>query len=181
MKNMDKKRNVEVIGPITLPILVSPKKVVKFKLSLYKFPKTSQLLLYKGNVQGQNGILVRIVSQCLLAHVFNSKLCDCYWQLRKAINIIAKGKRGILIYSLDQDGRGIGIENHIRLLKEEERWLKLGLPTKKRRLKEDIRNYEDVSKILSSLKIRNIRLLTNNSSKVSSLKKSGLKVVQIPI
>ncbi|HEX2802942.1 MAG TPA: GTP cyclohydrolase II [Sphingomicrobium sp.] len=119
--------------------------------------------------------LVRLHSECLTGDVFGSLKCDCGPQLKEALRLIAAAGGGILLY-LRQEGRGIGIANKIRAYALQDR----GFDTVDSNLRlgfaDDERDYEQAAAILRSLGVDEVRLLTNNTSKVAGLEKAGIRV-----
>ncbi|HTI33204.1 MAG TPA: 3,4-dihydroxy-2-butanone-4-phosphate synthase, partial [Miltoncostaea sp.] len=71
------------------------------------------LAMVKGDVAGEQDVLVRVHSECLTGDVFGSQRCDCGEQLRAAMRMIAEEGRGVLLY-IAQEGRGIGLLNKLR-------------------------------------------------------------------
>ena len=70
------------------------------------------MALVKGHID-ESPTLVRVHSGCLTSDVFGSLRCDCRDQLHRAMAVIEKEGKGVLLY-LNQEGRGIGLLNKIR-------------------------------------------------------------------
>jgi 3,4-dihydroxy 2-butanone 4-phosphate synthase / GTP cyclohydrolase II len=142
----------------------------------------SLIALVKGDVAGEEEVLVRVHSECLTGDVFSSLRCDCGLQLRLALEMIEKEGKGVLLYIIGHEGRGIGLTHKLKayMLQEEgrdtvEANLELGFPP-------DARDYGIGAQILSDLGLSTMRLLTNNPSKRVGLEGYGLKVVErIPL
>ena len=134
--------------------------------------------LIKGDVTGEEPMLVRVHSSCMTGDIFGSLRCECGEQLHLAMQLIEKEGRGAIIY-LSQEGRGIGLMDKIRAYKLQEN----GLDTVDANLhlghKADERDYGVGANILHSLGIRNMRLMTNNPVKRIGLEGYGVKISEI--
>ncbi|MEI6123338.1 MAG: bifunctional 3,4-dihydroxy-2-butanone-4-phosphate synthase/GTP cyclohydrolase II [Bacteroidota bacterium] len=154
-----------------------------FKLTLYREITTGQLnmALTKGSWGNDEPILVRVHSSCMTGDIFGSCRCDCGNQLHHAMQIIEKEGKGIVIY-MNQEGRGIGLENKLKSYHLQE----LGYDTieanEKLGFKADERDYGIGAQIIRDLGASKIRLITNNPKKKSGLIGYGIEIVEnIPI
>jgi 3,4-dihydroxy 2-butanone 4-phosphate synthase/GTP cyclohydrolase II len=122
-------------------------------------------------------VLVRVHSECLTGDVFGSLRCDCGRQLKKAMEIIGKEKRGAVLY-MSQEGRGIGLMDKIRAYSLQDKGLDTVEANEILGHKPDLRDYGIGAQILVDLGIKDIRLLTNNPRKIVGLEGYGLRVVE---
>jgi 3,4-dihydroxy 2-butanone 4-phosphate synthase/GTP cyclohydrolase II len=134
--------------------------------------------LVKGDVGAGEPLLVRAHSQCLTGDTFGSARCDCGEQLRLSMEMIEKEGRGVVLYILNHEGRGIGLANKIRAYAIQdggadtvEANRRLGFPT-------DQRDYGIGAQILVALGVRRLRLITNNPRKFIGLTGYGLEIVE---
>lgn len=139
------------------------------------------VVLYKGQWREDEPVLVRMHSSCMTGDIFGSQRCDCGEQLHKAMRMIEKEGRGLIVY-LSQEGRGIGLMNKIAAYKLQEQGedtvdanIHLGFQP-------DEREYGVGAEILREMGIGKLRLITNNPVKRVGLESYGLEIVEnVPI
>jgi 3,4-dihydroxy 2-butanone 4-phosphate synthase / GTP cyclohydrolase II len=131
--------------------------------------------LVYGDVDGGEGVLVRMHSKCLTGDVFHSMRCDCGWQLHTAMRMIAEAGRGVIVY-LDQEGRGIGLLNKLKAYELQDQGADTVEANEQLGFKPDLRNYGIGAQILLDLGLRSIRVITNNPKKLVGLEGYGLRV-----
>jgi GTP cyclohydrolase II len=131
--------------------------------------------IIKGEVFEAEDVQVRLHSECLTGDVMGSLRCDCRDQLESALQIIGQLDKGIVLY-LRQEGRGIGLTNKIRAYSLQDQ----GLDTVEANLalgfRDDERDYAVAAHMLHSLRIKSIRLMTNNPKKLDQLTQYGVKI-----
>ena len=142
-----------------------PTKYGNFNIVGYQNKTTGEhhVALTMGDVGNGEPVLCRVHSECLTGDVFGSKRCDCGQQLEKAMEMVAKEGRGIILY-LRQEGRGIGLINKLKAYELQEQGLdtvdanlKLGFPA-------------------------DMRIMTNNPAKITGLSGYGIEIVErVPI
>lgn len=157
---------------------ILPTRYGPFQMVVYEAPLGKEhVALTVGMVADGAPVLVRLHSECLTGDVFGSSRCDCGEQLDDSLCLLQDQGRGILLY-MRQEGRGIGLTNKIRAYALQDQGydtveanLRLGLP-------EDMREYGDAAVMLADLGVRQVRLLTNNPSKIAGLIDHGIDVVE---
>ena len=77
------------------------------------------IAIIKGDVKGEEPVLVRVHSSCATGDIFGSMRCDCGEQLHQALRMIEKEGKGAVIY-LNQEGRGIGLMEKMKAYKLQE-------------------------------------------------------------
>ncbi|MDP3260004.1 MAG: bifunctional 3,4-dihydroxy-2-butanone-4-phosphate synthase/GTP cyclohydrolase II [Thermodesulfovibrionales bacterium] len=139
------------------------------------------IALVKGEIKHEDEVLVRVHSECLTGDVFGSKRCDCGEQLHKAMELIKKEGKGVVLY-MRQEGRGIGLVNKLKSYELQDKGLDTVEANIKLGFKPDLRDYGIGAQILVDLGVRKMRLMTNNPKKIIGLEGYGLKVVErVPV
>ncbi|HNW99305.1 MAG TPA: bifunctional 3,4-dihydroxy-2-butanone-4-phosphate synthase/GTP cyclohydrolase II [Bacteroidales bacterium] len=141
----------------------------------------THIALVKGSWNKEESVLVRVHSSCVTGDIFGSCRCDCGAQLHKAMQMIEEEGKGAIIY-MHQEGRGIGLLNKLKAYHLQEK----GKDTVEANIalgfKADERDYGIGAQILRDLKIKKLRLITNNPTKRAGLTGYGIKIVEnIPI
>lgn len=161
-----------------------PTDVGEFTLCLYhnNLDGKEHLALIVGDVEGeaaagQPPVLVRVHSECFTGDVLGSRRCDCGPQLTAAMSRIAAEGRGVILY-LRQEGRGIGLLEKLRAYNLQD----MGYDTVDANLllghQPDLRDYRVAAEMLKDLRVRSLRLMTNNPDKIDGLERCGLVVTE---
>ena len=148
-------------------------------------PTCQAMVLVHRNKDAGNGHtipVVRVHSGCVTGDIFHSLRCDCYPQLQASLDRILSSPVGVLVYLPYQEGRGIGLVNKIRAYALQDQGydtvdanVAIGAPI-------EARDYDLAAHILFDLGYPEIRLLTNNPTKVAALQAEGISVAeQLPL
>jgi 3,4-dihydroxy 2-butanone 4-phosphate synthase/GTP cyclohydrolase II len=150
-----------------------------FDLIAYRQIDTDEihLALVKGSWSEDEPILVRVHSSCMTGDIFGSCRCDCGEQLHKAMQIIEKEGKGLILY-MNQEGRGIGLLNKLKAYKLQEQ----GLDTVEANLNlgfsMDQRDYGIGAQIIRDLGVSKLKLISNNPVKRAGLIGYGLEIIE---
>lgn len=160
---------------VVLPTNFGDFNIIPFK---QKSNGVEHLALIKGTWEHDEPILTRVHSSCMTGDIFGSMRCECGDQLHKAMQLIEKEGKGVIVYMM-QEGRGIGLFNKIAAYKLQDQ----GLDTVDANLhlgfNADERDYGVGAQILRNLGVTKMKLLTNNPVKRVGLEAYGLEVTQV--
>ncbi|MCZ8518171.1 MULTISPECIES: GTP cyclohydrolase II [Paenibacillus] len=187
---------IYLVGPITLPVSLyeetvvfqwycwlnckeveaEPERIVA-KLSSINLAELQQSsVLVHGDFRGAGEALIRLHSICHTGDIFGSKRCDCGFQLKRSMKMIADHGSGALFYLANHEGRGIGLfSKALAYILQENGYdtvdanLQLGFV-------DDARDYRDAVSVLKELRDKPVTVITNNPKKVDALKSSGMDV-----
>ncbi len=156
-----------------------PTNLGEFRLHLFTsvVDKKEHIALVKGEIKGDEPVLVRVHSECLTGDVFHSLRCDCHDQLISAIEAIESEGKGVLLY-MRQEGRGIGLGNKIKAYDLQDQGFDTVEANEELGFQADLRDYGIAAQILCELGLKKIKLLTNNMKKVTGLTGYGLEITQ---
>jgi 3,4-dihydroxy 2-butanone 4-phosphate synthase / GTP cyclohydrolase II len=137
----------------------------------------THLALIKGTWAKDEAVMVRVHSSCVTGDIFGSCRCDCGGQLHKAMEMVEKEGKGVILYMF-QEGRGIGLVNKLKAYKLQE----MGRDTVEANLelgfKMDERDYGVGASILRDLGVSKLRLISNNPKKRAALLGYGLEIIE---
>jgi 3,4-dihydroxy 2-butanone 4-phosphate synthase / GTP cyclohydrolase II len=169
---------IEEIVRVDMPTMYGDFKLIAFR---EKTTNNEHIALIKGEWQKDEPVLTRVHSSCFTGDILGSLRCDCGEQLHKAMLMVQKEGRGVILY-MNQEGRGIGLVNKLKAYKLQEQGmdtveanLHLGFPM-------DKRDYGIGAQILRHLGISKLRLMSNNPKKRAGLLGYGIEIVEtVPI
>jgi len=137
--------------------------------------------LVKGEIDPEEPVLVRVHSECLTGDVLHSLRCDCGDQLHRAMEMIEKEGKGVIVY-MRQEGRGIGLINKLKAYHLQDRGRDTVEANVELGFEPDLRDYGIGAQILVSLGVRKMRMMTNNPKKIIGLDGYALEVTErVPI
>lgn len=153
-----------------------PTKYGKFKIKAYKDGNQEHLAIMSQDFENIDAPYVRIHSECLTGDTLGSLKCDCQNQLDLSLKFIAQ-KGGLVIYHR-QEGRNIGLVNKVNAYALQDQ----GRDTIQANLElgfgEDDRDYSIVGYIFNDLKVKKLKLITNNPKKIEYVESLGIEIVE---
>ncbi|WP_436494870.1 GTP cyclohydrolase II [Actinokineospora sp. HUAS TT18] len=155
----------------------------KFRAVAFRLGGHEHMALVFGKIHLRERVLVRVHSECMTGDIFGAMRCECGEQLNSALDAIVAEGSGVLIYLRGHEGRGIGLVAKVRThVLQDEQGLDtldsataLGLPV-------DVRDYSPAAVVLRHLRVRSVRLMSNNPDKIDALESHGIPVAdRVPL
>lgn len=166
---------IEELVRVDMPTKYGHFTLVAFK---EKITGAEHLALIKGTWTKEEAVLTRVHSSCFTGDILGSFRCDCGEQLHKAMAMVEKEGKGIILY-MNQEGRGIGLINKLKAYKLQEE----GMDTVEANLHlgfgMDERDYGVGAQMLRYLGATKLKLMSNNPRKRAGLKGYGLEMVEV--
>jgi 3,4-dihydroxy 2-butanone 4-phosphate synthase/GTP cyclohydrolase II len=166
-----RKTHEELISSVeTIPF---PNKFGEFQLYIFRSEilKQEHMAMVKGDLKSGRP-LVRVHSECFTGDIFGSFRCDCGDQLADSMNAIEREGHGMLIY-LRQEGRGIGLFNKVRAYQLQDKGMDTAEANLHLGFAVDMRDYTMAAQILRYFSVKDMRLMTNNPTKIEGIKALG--------
>ncbi len=181
LKQMDKStqhRGIRRVVSTHLPTVFGVFELIGFeRANKVKRERETALVMMLGDLQDRVPLL-RIHSQCLTGEVLGSLRCDCRGQLEVAMSAIAEQGSGLVIY-LHQEGRGIGLMAKLQAYALQDQGLDTIEANEALGFDADCRDFGLAVTVLHELKVRQVRLMSNNPQKVEALIKGGIEVIEL--
>lgn len=170
---------IERHGPARLPLRFGSAETF-FTLELFVTSTSRWVAAYIGDITNGDPVLTRVESACTFGHIFMSSQCDCRDQLHEAFAEVVARKRGLILFAVDHDARGLGLASHFDIYRyrqiegydTEQIFAMLDSPL-------DARDHTEPAQILKLLGVEDVELLTNNAARVASLVESGIQAVRL--
>lgn len=147
-----------------------------FQEALFYDGQKEAIALFMGEMKDGEEVLCRVHSSCIFGHYFNSIECDCQEQMDISQQLIQQAGKGIIIL-LDQEGKGNGHFALLNSVKYKRQGIAQAEAYEAAGFSRDARDFRSAAKILKTLGVQSIRMLTNNTKKIETLQQHGIEVV----
>jgi GTP cyclohydrolase II len=170
----------EMTGPACVRVVAVaelPTRAGEFQIVAFETPdgQLDHAALVRGDITDQHDVAVRLHSECLTGDAFGSLRCDCRDQLEFALHDLSKLERGVILY-LRQEGRGIGFANKVKAYQLQEVGYDTNEANELLGFRVDERDFAVAAHMLASLRVKSIRLMSNNPKKIEDLREHGVDV-----
>lgn len=177
-------QGVDLVAQCELPIRLQGHDLGPWTLKCFysHFDGLHHIALERGDITREpyDPVLTRVHSECFTGDILGSQRCDCGEQLAKSLEMIAERGRGVLIYNVGHEGRGIGLANKILAYHlQQSKKMDTYAANQALGFSDDLRRYDSAIAILQALKIEKVQLITSNSTKVLAL--GDLVVSSLPL
>jgi GTP cyclohydrolase II len=178
MNKSAQQRGIRKVASTHLPTVLGVFDLIGFeRANMAKRERETALVMTLGDLQDRVPLL-RIHSQCLTGEALGSLRCDCRGQLEAAMSTIAEQGFGLVIY-LHQEGRGIGLMAKLKAYALQDQGLDTIEANEALGFDADCRDFSLAVAVLRELKVRQVRLMSNNPQKVEALTKGGIEVIEL--
>lgn len=167
---------LEVENSLNLPLEEQKDLLIKSLATANLADSQQSSVLVYGDFENSEEALIRMHSICHTGDIFGSKRCDCGFQLKQSMKMIAEHGSGALFYLANHEGRGIGLFSKAMAYILQEEGLDTVEANEHLGFKDDSRNYDEAIRVLKSLRQLPVTLITNNPNKLEALKQSGANV-----
>ncbi|MEE9609765.1 MAG: 3,4-dihydroxy-2-butanone-4-phosphate synthase, partial [Desulfatiglandales bacterium] len=175
-----KMRRESFVRKVVETVLPTPYGEFKAIAFVNELNNYEHLALVKGEIDPEEEILVRVHSQCLVGDVFGSYRCDCREKLDKAMAMIQREGRGVILY-LQKEGRGTRLGSKLKTFELQD-MVPEPIDTDEERAFE-LRDYGVGAQIMVALGVRKMRVITDRyPTKIVGLEGYGFDVIEtVPI
>ncbi len=175
-------RYIRRVGEAMVPTPHGEFRMVAYESELSGGEGETHVALIRGEIEGaEEPVLVRMHSHCLVGDVFGGTACECRATVERSLERIAQEGRGALIY-LHSSSKGFAVERtegKATLRFHHEMRGQQSSPDYQRRTQ---RQVGIGAQILSDLKLRRLRLLTDHPRRVAGLEGFGIEIVEhVPV
>jgi GTP cyclohydrolase II len=176
-ENCEKEICVSIVAVADFPTQFGKFQIIGFTNNK---DKEEHIAIAKGDIIDKTDVLTRVHSSCLTGDAFGSLRCDCGPQLITTLSMIEKEGLGLVIY-MQQEGRGIGLLNKLRAYALQDNGYDTYDANVVLGFGPDQRDYEVAGEMIKALRVRSIRLITNNPEKVKQINHSILVTKRVPL
>jgi GTP cyclohydrolase II len=167
-------KHIKVVASASLPTRFGDFRAVVFSIGA---DGKEHIALIRGIVEGKENVPVRMHSECLTGDTLGSYRCDCRDQLEAALRFLGSQEFGILLY-LRQEGRGIGLVNKIKAYALQDHGMDTVEANHALGFADDERDYSAAAGMLNALRVKSIKLLSNNPRKLEGLQRLGIVIAE---